>query len=299
MRGSANEAQLGAIGNQSRSSFVLQDSVMSDAHGAVVSLGGGHDLRLLRNDISRGGQEGVSGHKATQVLIQHNRIHNNNTEGFKPEWEGGGLKVVAYTDAVIDGNDVYANHGPGLWCDIACRGITFSNNRVRDNLAGPGIFFEISEGAEITGNSVWNTSGNWAGIFVSSSSGANVHNNLVAWSRVGIAVQLVERADRPATAGTANQVANNTLLMPRPDTIALEWTQYGAGRLFEPDANNRASSNRFWYPNDENGQPRFVWRNRMASLAELASTPIGHDSRYLSTAERDSLLNARSVPPPS
>ena len=57
MRASANEAQIGGIGNQSRSNFVLQDNVLSDAHGAIVSLGGGSNLKLLRNDISRGGQE--------------------------------------------------------------------------------------------------------------------------------------------------------------------------------------------------------------------------------------------------
>jgi hypothetical protein len=297
MRAAANDAQLGAIGNQSHSAFVLQDNVLSDAHGAVVSLGGGSDLRLLRNDISRGGQEGVSGYQATNTLIQHNRIHHNNTEGFKPEWEAGGLKVVAYTSAVLDGNDVFANHGPGLWCDIGCRSITFSNNRVHDNSGGPGIFFEISEGAEITRNSVWHTSGSWPGIFVSSSSGASVHDNLVAWSGVGISVQLVERGDRPTSAGTGNHVANNSLLMPRPDSIALEWSQHGAGRVFEADANNRASGNTFWYPTDENGQPRFVWRTRFARLAEFATTPAGRDSYYLSSADRDHLLATRAVPP--
>jgi Right handed beta helix region len=296
MRASANEAQIGGIGNQSRSNFVLQDNVLSDAHGAIVSLGGGTNLKLLRNDISRGGQEGVSGYQATNTLIQQNRIHHNNTEGFKPEWEAGGLKVVAYRDAVLDGNDVFANNGPGLWCDIACRGITFTNNRVHDNIGGPGIFFEISEGAEITRNSVWNTSGNWAGIFVSSSSGASVHDNLVAWSSVGISVLLVDRGDRPASAGVGNNVFNNTVVMPREDSIALEWAQYGSGRMYEADANNRASNNAFWYPAEENGQSRFTWRNRFTRLSEFASTPGGRASRYLSSSDRDRLLAARSMP---
>jgi hypothetical protein len=296
MRAAANDAQLGAIGNQSRSAFVLQDNVLSDTHGAVVSLGGGSNLRLLRNEISRGGQEGVSGYQATDVTIQRNRIHDNNTEDFKPEWEAGGVKVVSYTNALLDANDVYSNNGPGLWCDISCRSITISNNRVHDNPGGPGIFFEISDGAQITGNTVWNVGGGWAGIFVSSSSGASVSNNLVAWSPTGISVLLAERGDRPASAGTGNSVERNTVIMARTDRAALEWLQFGSGKMFDGSAGNRGANNAFWYPADENGQARFGWQSRIARLADFANTPGGRDSRYLSIGERDQLLAAANLP---
>ena len=45
-----------ALSNQGYSSFTLQDSILSDAHGSLVSLDGGSDARLLRNDLSRAGQ---------------------------------------------------------------------------------------------------------------------------------------------------------------------------------------------------------------------------------------------------
>ena len=36
----------------------------------------------------------------------------------------------------------------GLWCDIRCKDVTYSGNRVHDNLT-QGILFEISDGARI------------------------------------------------------------------------------------------------------------------------------------------------------
>jgi len=297
MRHAASAAQHGAVGNQDRSQFVLQDNILSDTHAAVVSIGGGRDARVERNDISRGGQAGISGYKNTETLIRGNRIHDNNTEGFKPDWEGGGVKLVSFDNVVVDANEVYANYGPGLWCDIGCRAVTFSNNRVHGN-AGAGIFFEISQGADIVRNVVWSTPTSvWPGILVSSSADASVRDNVVAWSPVGITVQLDDRADRPASAGTGTTVERNTILASRREALAIEWVQHGSGRVFEPDARNSGAFNSYWYPSDEDGRTRFAWRSKLSRLDQFNRTPGGREGRYLSTSERDGVLAANSVPP--
>jgi Right handed beta helix region/Carbohydrate binding module (family 6) len=297
MRHAANEAQTGAIGNQSRSAFTLQDSALSDAHGAIISLGGSSNAKVVRNDISRAGQAGLSGFRNTDTLIQGNKIHANNTEGFKPEWEGGGLKIVAFSNTTIDNNEVYGNTGPGLWCDIGCRGITYSNNRVHDNM-GPGIFFEISDGAEIVRNVIWNTGAAWPGISVSSSANASVHDNVLAWNPAGISVLSVDRPDRPSSGSIGNSVHNNTVVMKRMDGVALEWAQYGSGALFDGTARNAGWGNRYWYPADEDGNARFAWQGQRTRLSEFNGTPGGKDGRYVSSVERDQALASSGVPNP-
>jgi Right handed beta helix region len=297
MRHAASPAQHGAVGNQDRSGFILQDNILTDTHGAVVSVGGGRDTKILRNDITRGGQEGINGYKNTSTLIQANRVYANNTEGFKPEWEAGGIKLVAFVDAVLDGNEVFGNHGPGLWCDIDCRSITYSNNRVHGN-SGPGIFFEISVGADIFQNTIWGTStSTWPGILVSSSAQAAVHDNVIAWHPVGIQVLSVDRADRPRSGAVANTVDRNTILLGQPGALAIDWANYGSGRLFDAGAGNTGEANQYWFPGDEDNHPRFSWQGKRTRLADFNTTPGGRDGRYLSTTERDRALAANAIPP--
>ncbi len=98
MKHAATPAQRGALNNGGYSNWTVQGNVLSDAHGAVVSLYNASDLRLLNNDISRGGQLGVQGSQATDVLVQGNRIYDNNTEAFSSGWEAGGLKMATGHD---------------------------------------------------------------------------------------------------------------------------------------------------------------------------------------------------------
>ena len=195
-----------ALSNQGYSSFTLQDSVLSDAHGSLVSLDGGSDGRVLRNDLSRAGQLGVSGWDASGALIQGNRIHDNGTDGFDWSWAAGGLKLVKHVRLTVDQNEVWRNNGPGLWCDIGCSDVTVSNNRLHDSPVNP-IFFEISDGAAIYGNSIVDSDG-WGAIVISSSANADVHDNVITRSPA-IRVLRQDRGDAPATAGTNVNVYDN------------------------------------------------------------------------------------------
>ena len=124
----SNAAETGAIGNQDRNGWTLQDSKLYYAHGGIVSIGGAKNPNSRRASCATrsagSGYEGIDGFLNNNTLIQANRIFNNNLSGFDSvNWAGAGIKVVAFSNLVLDQNDVYNNNGPGLWCDIGCQGV--------------------------------------------------------------------------------------------------------------------------------------------------------------------------------
>ena len=114
----------------------------------------------------------------------------------------------------ISGNEVDHNVGPGIWADVSCADWTISANRVHDNTYA-GLMIEISQGATISGNAVWENgwgdSRGWgwaADILISSSGGVTVSGNTVAWSPVGISFVSQDRGVSTAgDAGTGNLIA--------------------------------------------------------------------------------------------
>jgi hypothetical protein len=295
MKHAANTAQMGAISLGTRSNWTIAHNVLSDVHGTVVSLGAGNNNALVGNDISRGGQLGVAAGNGAGNLIKGNRIHHNNTDGFNPAWEAGGLKAALTVNSVWEDNDVYNNNGPGLWCDIKCRGLVVAHNRVHDNVKAPGILFEISDGAKIFGNSAWNNGRGLAwgwggGIVLSSSANAEVFDNVVAFNQSGISVIAQQRSDRPPAGPVNNYVHDNTIVMDEaPESLSLSFLDDWNGQLFEPGSHNRGDSNTYWYPGPENGYTRFGWRGPIGSLGEFESTPSGSGT-YLNDAEANQVL---------
>ena len=85
----------------------------------------------------------------------NDRSIDNNTENFEAGWEAAGVKGATTVGAVFDSNKVHDNRNGavGLWCDIDCYDITYTNNMILDN-SGSGILYEISDTASITGNTV-------------------------------------------------------------------------------------------------------------------------------------------------
>ena len=247
MRHSAIHAQNGALSNNGHSRLTIEDNRLSDAHGANVSLTSPTGARLLRNDISRSGQEGVHVTAADDVTIQGNTIHHNNTEQFSEGWEAGGLKATRLTRLALDANDVHHNAGPGLWCDIDCRNVTFSNSRVHRN-GNMGIQFEIGDGAKIFGNALWEngrayTVWGWGGRHrVASSSNAEVYHDTVAWNADGISVIAQNRGSEGRTVG--NHVHDNTVVMAPPGEYLSGWFQDWAGTLFRSESSNRGANSR-------------------------------------------------------
>jgi parallel beta-helix repeat protein len=307
MRHAANGPQTGGIQeNSGVDRLTVRNSVLSDTHGAVVNFQGTIGSALLNSDVSRGGQLGVhiGGSFTIGVTISGNRIHDNNTEGFQSGWEAGGLKAAVSTDLSLTDNQVYDNGGAGLWCDIDCQNVTYSGNRVHHN-ASAGIFFEISDGAVVANNVVWENgwgSHAWgwgAGILISSSRNADVHDNVVAWNADGISVISQSRADAPGPIVGDYVHANTVVVAPAAsdtsEKFAVGFLQDWSGVLFDAASNNRGAANRYWYSTPE-PSGRFGWNGTKSRLSDFNATPGDEAAVYLSAAQRDSVLTGAGVP---
>src|SRR4029079_4073713 len=157
---------------------------------------------------------GIIGWDLSDSVIRDNRFTGNNTAGFDPGYEAGGMKLGMPAGVTVSGNEADNNAGPGIWCDAYCSAITISGNRVHDNTR-PGILYEISTAGTITGNAVWENGfgfpgwGWGGGIVVSSSGTTDVSGNTVAWNADGIVVISQSRAGSPAVTG--NVVPDNAV----------------------------------------------------------------------------------------
>jgi parallel beta-helix repeat protein len=306
MKHAANDHQRnGAIANGGYSGWKVQNNILSDAHASVISLYDGTDLNLTGNDVSRGGQLGVHGASAALVM-NNNKIHHNNTEGFHP-WRVGGVKTSAMKSLTADGNEVYNNEGKGLWCDVDCANVVYSNNRVHHNTK-PGILFEISSKAKIFGNVVWENgwdSQDWgygAGIVSSSSKDVEIYNNTVAWNADGISVISQDRGGTTNDAVTNVYVHDNQILAKdgakgEPHVYSLGWLQDWAGVMYNASSNNRGANNRYFYPTAEGTKARFSWNKALyKSLTDFNKTPGEEGGRYLSQSEKDAVVADKSIP---
>ncbi len=141
-------AQNGAVQGAAGRGWRVERSEFRFNSGAGVVVGSGG--RIVECDAHHNGQLGI-GATGQDIVIANNRVWANNTAGFDPEWEAGGVKVSKGQKIVFRANTVSDNLGPGLWCDIDCGEVVFEGNAVANN-QGPGIFYEISSGAIIRSN---------------------------------------------------------------------------------------------------------------------------------------------------
>ena len=304
MRHAASPAQRGAIDVRGYANWTIRGNVLSDVHGTVVYIDGPSNVNLLDNDISRGGQQGVNG-SGDGTLIRGNRIYDNNTEGFDPAWEAGGLKITRARNLIIDGNEAFNNDGPGLWCDIDCDGAVFTNNRAHHN-ARQGIAYEISHGGTIAGNAVWENGwgfSDWgwgAGILCNTCDSTEIRDNIAAWNADGIVVIAQDRADGGAVVNTYvhdNLIVATDLPDNRYGRFGLAWLTDFPSDVDTPAANNRGERNAYYYPTPEAGFMRFGWPGlETDSLDRFNTTPGEHDGRYVTADEADSRLAERGIP---
>lgn len=202
--------QLGAIRGDLASGWCIERSEIRFNSGVGVSLGRNGVVR--ESTIHHNGQLGISAH-GDGMRIEANRIFANNTAGFDPGWEAGGTKITESRQLTVRGNHVHGNDGPGIWCDIDCRGALIEDNLVEAN-QGPGIFYEISFDALIrrntlrrngAGGSVWY----WdADIQIAASEGVEVTDNDVSVRDGGHAIMLIDQG-RAKDGGGLYRTAGN------------------------------------------------------------------------------------------
>jgi nitrous oxidase accessory protein NosD len=313
MKHAANQAQSGAIMNRpSRfedggSNWTVQNSRLSDSHGAILSFKNATGYKVLNNDIFQAGQLGIHS-TADGGLVRGNKVHHNNTEDFSYRWEAGGMKFIHANDTVVDSNEVYNNKGNAIHFDIDCYDNTVSNNRVHHN-ARKGIQYELSFGGKIFSNVLWEngwatpSSNDGAGITLHNSSTTEVYNNTLAWHPDGIAVFAVDRAEGTKYDRVHDVYVHDNTVLGKNDAseaknhVALAWLAWQFNLLYDPANNNRGANNRYWYASPEGTLPRFVWKQTNYSRLSAFNLTSGEESgRYLTQSEKDALVASKGIP---
>jgi hypothetical protein len=311
MKHAANARGFGAITNRDDEEgnyhwgWTIEGNTLSDAHAAVLRIDGG-DLKVLNNDISRGGQLGIHG-DGENILVEGNRIHNNNTEGFDQGWEAGGAKfATGVNNLTVNDNAIFSNRGGGFWCDLDCEDVVYSNNRVHHNW-GSGLHFEISSGAKIYGNVVWENGWRYhtdsrvwaAGIKVSCSSNVEVYDNVMAWNASGLTVLHYPREEPRWNIVENVYVHDNTFLVGNGPSLS--WVQqdgWAEGMMTDSRAaNNWGQNNRYWYAGPEGNTDRFRHATTTFSdLTQFNATPGEENGSYVTDAEKDKVVSSAGIP---
>lgn len=308
------------------SNWTLKNNALTDAHGAILSVKGATGHQVLNNEIARGGQLGIH-NSGNNSLIQGNDIHHNNTEDFcfvsrsctvvssdgavfedSGIKEAGGIKLAGGLRSItVDSNEVNHNQGNGIWYDVGTYDGVVSNNRVHHNTRR-GIHFEISDRGKIFNNIIyengWTTPDfvNGAGIGISNSRDVEVYNNTLAWNADGIAVVGLNREGTENDAVTGVYVHDNTVYQEHTNvagdskTVALGWIQGWTTQMFESDANNQGSNNRYYYPAPK-GAARYEWgQTRYSSLAEFNATRGEQRGRSLTWSRIKAIAAKKGIP---
>jgi hypothetical protein len=306
-RHAANDRGLGGV-DFGGNNWTLKNSSLGYAHAANVSIARVAGSLIQNIDTFGAGQVGIAGNYANG-RIEGGRVHDNNIEGTKPSFAGGGIKISNPVDLTITGVEVDHNHDNGIWTDVPTspQKIVISNNRVHHN-PGDGIRVEVTTNAEVFGNLVYENG--WdrtkAGIALNASSSSNVHDNILAWNYNGIEVRNPLRTDKHKDEAAYDKVSNihvhhnKILAEDKPghdDKWALVWIQaWKGGNIFEPPANNRGNDNEYYFTTKEDGQNRYRWSSLYSSLEQFNTSPGEENGRYLTEAEKDQILSGNKLP---
>jgi parallel beta-helix repeat protein len=194
----ANPSRTGAIYDTASPGWVVANSEVALNHGIGIAHTNGTTIQ--RSDIHHNGQLGLGSHRSVGVVVEDNEIAWNAIGGFAG-WEAGGAKYTMSTNLSVRGNFVHHNQHHGLWTNGDNVHTTYENNRVVAN-AGSGITHEEAFDCVIRGNRI--TRNGEHGIFISSSSGVDVHGNELEANRLAGVQLFIDGA-------TGYDLANNVI----------------------------------------------------------------------------------------
>jgi len=182
---------------------------VSALHNAWAGLLAADDMRILGGHYNDNDQLGIGGNAATGIVLDGLDSDPNTIDG--PElarnhtlhasclWEGGGMKwdvgQVTIRNAYVHDNDCR-----GLWADINAHDALIENNVVDHNRT-EGIAYEISHGAVIRDNQVYDNgygADGWywdGGITLAASFDVEVYGNRLSGNYNGITGVQQDRPD--------------------------------------------------------------------------------------------------------
>lgn len=227
------------------SDVVLRGVRATGSDGAGLDISRVSRVSVIGCTMDGNRQEGYHVTGAADLLFEGCTISGNNAAmSVDPLWEAGGGKAtnsqrLTFRDCTVSGNG-----GPGIWFDINGDDVVVEGCTVHHNTHA-GIMFEISRGARISGNALWENGWRdgrgwgWpSSILVSTATDAVVEGNDVAWSPVGIAVVSQRRADYTA-AQTGNRVTGNRVAASTgrtPVGYYVDWPNPSPAPVTSPNA---------------------------------------------------------------
>lgn len=283
----ASVGQKGAIQAQDASGWTVENCELRLNSAAGIAAGSG--TRIRDCDIHHNGQIGITG-VGRDVVIERNRIFENNTREFSSNWEAGGVKLAVSVGVVMRDNLVYDNRGPGLWCDIECRDVLYEGNIVERNREA-GIFHEISFSAVIRNNRVghnglgkpWFWGNN---ILIAASQDVDVYGNTLTVNAGKCGIVLVDQGRRMKS-GEIYKTRNNHI--HNNDTTFEGAACAGATSdvgPYNPNAdiietgNNRFDRNVYRVPHGS-APPRFAWGHAVVGWDELRRAGLEQNGSLL------------------
>ena len=304
MREVASPAQSGGIhAGAGADGVTIRNVDLKDAHGALVNFRDLTGGSLLDSRLERAGQVGVEADSVHDLSLVGNQILDNNSEGFDTGWEAGGVKITRGSDLEIRNNVVTGNIGPGIWCDIDCTNVTITANRVGEN-SRSGIMFEISDGATIENNVVWDNGwgfATWAwggGILVSSARNALIEGNLVAWNADGLSVVSQDRG-RPGGDLVRNvQVVDNTIVAGPKGGWLISLVEDWAGGIDDASSGNVAKGNRFFEDRTAPSECQYMWGSCQVGFEGFVGSPGVTASTALTDEEAHAALTQAGLTTP-
>lgn len=212
---------LSTVDTERGRAWTVETNIIRLNHSVGVTAG--HGSKVVRNRLLQNGQQGFDG-GGDDFLIEANEVAGNNYAGVSIEWEAGGGKVAqSGRGAVIRGNCVHGNDGPGIWADENVRGLVIENNVVFDNSAA-GIMYEISfdgtiRNNRVAGNGAKTSQWFWGPqILISGSSDVQVYRNVIDVSaNYGNAITIVAQNRSPYPPASDNRIFENTIVMRGTD----------------------------------------------------------------------------------
>jgi Right handed beta helix region len=146
----------GVVNHDAGDNWVIERNTVVDNDGAGVFVG---DRNVVRNNcLKDNGQYGFSAYEpdgVVDITIHGNEVVGNNRDDWEARIDGcgctGGAKFWDTNGAVVTGNWVHHNHGPGLWADYNNRDFVFERNYFESN-ADEALFYEVSYNASIRFN---------------------------------------------------------------------------------------------------------------------------------------------------
>jgi len=262
----ASPAQYGAIQAASGSNgWTIRNCEVRLNSGAGIGLS--RDGTVEGSSVHHNGQIGIDGSN-NNIKIQGNDVWANNIYGYDYSWAAGGIKVDRSRFAMFHDNHVYNNVGPGIWCDIDCRDVVYTENYVDAN-HDAGIFFEISNGATIKNNTLLRNGIDrpwfWgAEIQIAASENVLIENNRLTVNAGGCGIMLIDQgrlAENGDTYKTKHVRAYNNQMTfdDAPCAGGVAGTKPGdANYSIISSGGNEFDRNVYYVPVDS-GHSRFVW----------------------------------------